>query len=100
MARVDGLPTYAVVSPVRDEVQHFARTAEAMLDQTYQPQEWIVVDDGSTTAPASLQSATQTRTGGSPLLIRARFMNALAAPRSSRPSSVGAPTCANGQKSR
>lgn len=44
----DGLPTYAVVSPVRDEAEHFARTAEAMLDQTHRPQEWIVVDDGST----------------------------------------------------
>ena len=42
------LPTYAVVTPVRDEAEHFARTAEAMLAQTHRPLQWIVVDDGST----------------------------------------------------
>ena len=42
------LPTYAVVTPVRDEVEHFARTAESIVAQTHRPQQWIVVDDGST----------------------------------------------------
>lgn len=43
----DGLPSYAVVSPVRDEAADFDRTAESMLAQTHRPQRWIVVDDGS-----------------------------------------------------
>jgi poly-beta-1,6-N-acetyl-D-glucosamine synthase len=42
------LPTYAVVTPVRDEAEHFARTAESMVAQTHRPLKWIVVDDGST----------------------------------------------------
>lgn len=43
-----GLPTYAVVTPVRDEAEHFARTAESIVSQTHRPQQWVVVDDGST----------------------------------------------------
>ena len=42
------LPTYAVVTPVRDEADHFARTAESMVAQTHRPLQWLVVDDGST----------------------------------------------------
>ena len=42
------LPTYAVVTPVRDEADHFARTAESIVSQTHRPQQWVVVDDGST----------------------------------------------------
>ena len=42
------LPSYSVVSPVRDEAQHLPRTAIAMLAQTHRPLEWIIVDDGST----------------------------------------------------
>jgi len=42
------LPRYAVVTPVRDEALHFARTARSMIAQTHRPQRWIVVDDGST----------------------------------------------------
>ncbi|MDQ3992439.1 MAG: glycosyltransferase family 2 protein [Actinomycetota bacterium] len=42
------LPTYAVVTPVRDEADHFARTAESLISQTHRPRQWIVVDDGST----------------------------------------------------
>jgi hypothetical protein len=42
------LPTYAVVTPVRDEIEHFARTAESIVAQTHRPQQWVIVDDGST----------------------------------------------------
>ena len=42
------LPTYAVVTPVRDEADNFARTAESIVAQTHRPLQWIVVDDGST----------------------------------------------------
>jgi len=46
---VDGpLPSYAVVTPVRDEAEHFARTAESLIGQEHRPLQWVVVDDGST----------------------------------------------------
>lgn len=43
----DTLPSYALISPVRDEAADFRRTAESVLAQTHRPQRWIVVDDGS-----------------------------------------------------
>ena len=39
---------YAAVTPVRDEEDNLRRLAESMLDQTYKPVAWIVVDNGST----------------------------------------------------
>jgi biofilm PGA synthesis N-glycosyltransferase PgaC len=42
------LPTYAVITPVRDEAEHFARTASSLVGQDHQPEQWVVVDDGST----------------------------------------------------
>lgn len=41
------LPAYAVVSPVRDEAELYARTAASMVAQTVRPVQWVVVDDGS-----------------------------------------------------
>lgn len=43
-----GLPTYAVVTPVRDEAEHFEKTAESLVSQEHAPLQWVVVDDGST----------------------------------------------------
>jgi hypothetical protein len=42
------LPTYAAISPVRDEAEHFSRMARSMVAQTHRPRQWIIVDDGST----------------------------------------------------
>lgn len=42
------LPSYAVITPVKDEASHLERTAEALLAQTHRPLKWVVVDDGST----------------------------------------------------
>jgi hypothetical protein len=41
------LPSYAVISPVRDEAAHFLRTAESMIAQVHRPLRWVIVDDGS-----------------------------------------------------
>src|SRR3954451_24863419 len=57
----DVLPTYAIVSPVRDEATHFARTAESILGQTHRPLEWIIVDDGSTDGTRALADAYAAR---------------------------------------
>jgi poly-beta-1,6-N-acetyl-D-glucosamine synthase len=41
-------PSYAIISPVRDEGRHIRRTLEAIVAQTHPPSEWVIVDDGST----------------------------------------------------
>jgi glycosyltransferase involved in cell wall biosynthesis len=42
------LPSYVVVTPVRDEARFIADTLVSMLAQTHRPLRWIIVDDGST----------------------------------------------------
>ena len=42
------MPTYALVTPARDEAENLRRLAESVLAQTVPPAAWIVVDDGST----------------------------------------------------
>lgn len=41
------LPTYSVVSPVRDEADYLDVTAASLISQTHRPLRWIIVDDGS-----------------------------------------------------
>lgn len=41
-------PSYAVVTPVRDEAANLPRLAAALVAQTLTPACWVVVDDGST----------------------------------------------------
>lgn len=41
-------PKYVVITPVRDEGKHIENTLESMISQSAPPQEWIIVDDGST----------------------------------------------------
>lgn len=47
-------PTYVVISPVRDEEAHLRSTIESMIAQTVRPQEWIIVNDGSTDATGQI----------------------------------------------
>ena len=39
---------YAVISPVRNEAQYIEKTLKSMVNQTIQPNEWLIVDDLST----------------------------------------------------
>lgn len=39
---------YVVITPVRDEEQYLPMTIESMVSQTILPQEWVIVNDGST----------------------------------------------------
>ena len=41
------LPTYAVVTAVRDEERFFRTTALSVIAQSHRPQQWVIVDDGS-----------------------------------------------------
>jgi biofilm PGA synthesis N-glycosyltransferase PgaC len=50
------LPSYAIISPVRDEGRHIRRTLEAIVAQTHLPSEWVLVDDGSTDATSEIIS--------------------------------------------
>jgi poly-beta-1,6-N-acetyl-D-glucosamine synthase len=54
---VSELPTYVVISPVKDEAQHFGRTAEALIAQNHRPFKWIIVDDGSADRTFEIASA-------------------------------------------
>ena len=47
-------PKYVVITPVRDEGNHIEATIECVLRQTVQPEEWIIVDDGSTDQTGTL----------------------------------------------
>lgn len=41
------LPSYAIVTPARDERVNLERLAESLARQTYLPETWMIVDDGS-----------------------------------------------------
>jgi glycosyltransferase involved in cell wall biosynthesis len=40
-------PKYIVITPVRNEQDHFKKTIASMLAQTITPWRWVIVDDGS-----------------------------------------------------
>jgi biofilm PGA synthesis N-glycosyltransferase PgaC len=50
------LPSYALISPVRDEAAHVRRTLESIAAQTHPPTEWNIVDDGSADATREIVS--------------------------------------------
>jgi len=56
-SHLSALPTYAVISPVKDEARHIRRTAHALLAQTHRPLQWVVVDDGSTDRTSEIASS-------------------------------------------
>ena len=40
--------TYAVITPARNEATNLVRLAESLANQTVRPEQWIIVDNGST----------------------------------------------------
>src|SRR5262245_53082323 len=40
-------PSYAAITPARDEAVNLRRLGDCMLRQTRRPEAWIIVDDGS-----------------------------------------------------
>jgi biofilm PGA synthesis N-glycosyltransferase PgaC len=45
---------YVIITPVRDEEAHLRSTIESMVQQTILPQEWVIVNDGSTDGTAQI----------------------------------------------
>jgi poly-beta-1,6-N-acetyl-D-glucosamine synthase len=41
------LPSYVIVSPVKDEAERIELTLRSVCDQTHRPAQWVIVDDGS-----------------------------------------------------
>lgn len=53
------LPSYAIVTPVRDEAGYIAQTIESVIAQSHRPARWVIVDDGSTDqTPAIVRAST------------------------------------------
>jgi glycosyltransferase involved in cell wall biosynthesis len=50
-------PPYAVVSAVKDEERHLARTIESVVAQTHRPAQWVIVDDGSRDGTRAIAAA-------------------------------------------
>ncbi len=51
-------PKYVIISPVRDEADFLPRVIKSMVNQTFRPREWVLVDDGSSDAtPEIIKSA-------------------------------------------
>src|SRR5579862_1553674 len=42
------LPTYALITPARNEVQFIELTLQSVVAQTVRPVKWVIVSDGST----------------------------------------------------
>jgi glycosyltransferase involved in cell wall biosynthesis len=50
------LPTYVLITPARNEEAFIEKTLESMVRQTVLPVKWVIVNDGSTDATASIVS--------------------------------------------
>lgn len=44
------MPSYVAITPTRNEAENILRLAPCMIEQTLRPEQWIIVDNGSTDA--------------------------------------------------
>jgi poly-beta-1,6-N-acetyl-D-glucosamine synthase len=54
LSQPQGNTNYVVITPVRDEEAYIRFTIESMLRQTILPQEWMLVNDGSTDSTGAI----------------------------------------------
>lgn len=50
------MANYTIISPVRNEEEFIEKTIKSVVNQTYTPHEWIIVNDGSTDRTAEIVS--------------------------------------------
>ena len=54
------MPSYVIISPVRNEEAHLPRTIASVVGQTLRPERWVIVDDGSSDGtPRILEQAAK-----------------------------------------
>ena len=56
-----GSVNYVVITPVRNEVEFVGRTIQSMASQTMTPQQWVIVDDGSSDGTGDVLAAATER---------------------------------------
>lgn len=56
MVQPGSLPFYVLITPARNEEAFIEKTIESVVRQTVLPRKWIIVNDGSTDATASIVS--------------------------------------------
>jgi poly-beta-1,6-N-acetyl-D-glucosamine synthase len=49
-APAGALPSYVLITPARNEAAFIRKTLESVVQQTYRPRKWVIVNDGSTDA--------------------------------------------------
>lgn len=54
---MSGLPSYAIVSPVKDEAERLELTLRSVCAQTHRPCRWVIFDDGSSDGTRELAEA-------------------------------------------
>jgi glycosyltransferase involved in cell wall biosynthesis len=52
---LDHIP-YVLITPARNEEQHIEKVIQSVINQTVRPSKWVIVNDGSTDATASIAS--------------------------------------------
>lgn len=56
MTQRSELPPYVLVTPARNEVAFIEKTMESVVQQTFLPAKWVIVNDGSTDATGEVVS--------------------------------------------
>ena len=54
MQQQDILPPYVLITPARNEEAFIKKALDSMIQQTFLPVKWVIVNDGSTDATASI----------------------------------------------
>jgi len=61
MQQEDFLPPYVLITPARNEEAFIKKTLDSVIQQTFLPVKWVIVNDGSTDSTASIVEPYATR---------------------------------------
>jgi glycosyltransferase involved in cell wall biosynthesis len=61
MQQEDILPPYVLITPARNEEAFIKKTLDSVIQQTFLPVKWVIVNDGSTDSTASIVEPYATR---------------------------------------